>query len=295
MKAFIFPGQGSQKVGMGQAICEIFPAGNEYFERANSILGYNLQELCWSGPEEKLTETLHAQPALLTTGVLYAAFATSRGFEAQMTGGHSLGEYAALVVSQALEFEEALKLVQRRAELMSQAQSGAMAAIIGLEDEAVQKFVEELGTDEVLVTANYNAPGQVVISGGVGAISQALEQAKSRGARMAIKLPVSGAFHSPLMEEAGREMQALIEAAPFQDARIPVFQNTTAAAATTALELKAALIPQMTSPVRWTETVRNMIASGASEFIELGPGNVLSNLSKRIDNTIPCQSANSWV
>lgn len=295
MKAFIFPGQGSQKVGMGQAICEIFPAGNEYFERANSILGYNLQELCWSGPEEKLTETLHAQPALLTTGVLYAAFATSRGFEAQMTGGHSLGEYAALVVSQALEFEEALKLVQRRAELMSQAQSGAMAAIIGLEDEAVQKFVEELGTDEVLVTANYNAPGQVVISGGVGAISQALEQAKSRGARMAIKLPVSGAFHSPLMEEAGREMQALIEAAPFQDARIPVFQNTTAAAATTALELKAALIPQMTSPVRWTETVRNMIAGGASEFIELGPGNVLSNLSKRIDNTIPCQSANSWV
>lgn len=295
MKAFIFPGQGSQKVGMGQAICEIFPAGNEYFERANSILGYNLQELCWSGPEEKLTETLHAQPALLTTGVLYAAFATSRGFEAQMTGGHSLGEYAALVVSQALEFEEALKLVQRRAELMSQAQSGAMAAIIGLEDEAVQKFVEELGTDEVLVTANYNAPGQVVISGGVGAISQALEQAKSRGARMAIKLPVSGAFHSPLMEEAGREMQALIEAAPFQDARIPVFQNTTAAAATTASELKAALIPQMTSPVRWTETVRNMIASGASEFIELGPGNVLSNLSKRIDNTIPCQSANSWV
>lgn len=295
MKAFIFPGQGSQKVGMGQAICEIFPAGNEYFERANSILGYNLQELCWSGPEEKLTETLHAQPALLTTGVLYAAFATSRGFEAQMTGGHSLGEYAALVVSQALEFEEALKLVQRRAELMSQAQSGAMAAIIGLEDEAVQKFVEELGTDEVLVTANYNAPGQVVISGGVGAISQALEQAKSRGARMAIKLPVSGAFHSPLMEEAGREMQALIEAAPFQDARIPVFQNTTAAAATTASELKAALIPQMTSPVRWTETVRNMIAGGASEFIELGPGNVLSNLSKRIDNTIPCQSANSWV
>lgn len=295
MKAFIFPGQGSQKVGMGQAICEIFPAGNEYFERANSILGYNLQELCWSGPEEKLTETLHAQPALLTTGVLYAAFATLRGFEAQMTGGHSLGEYAALVVSQALEFEEALKLVQRRAELMSQAQSGAMAAIIGLEDEAVQKFVEELGTDEVLVTANYNAPGQVVISGGVGAISQALEQAKSRGARMAIKLPVSGAFHSPLMEEAGREMQALIEAAPFQDARIPVFQNTTAAAATTASELKAALIPQMTSPVRWTETVRNMIASGASEFIELGPGNVLSNLSKRIDNTIPCQSANSWV
>lgn len=282
-------------MGMGQAICDIFPAGNEYFERANSLLGYDLRALCWNGPEEQLTETLHAQPALLTTGVLYAEFAASRGFHAQMTGGHSLGEYAALVVSKALDFEEALKLVQRRAELMSQAKSGAMAAIIGLEDAAVQEFVDEFGTDEVLVTANFNAPGQVVISGGTDAITQALEQAKSRGARMAIKLPVSGAFHSPLMEEAGREMETLIEAAPFRDAEIPVFQNTTAIAATTATELKAALIPQMTSPVRWTESVRNMIAGGASEFIELGPGNVLSNLSKRIDNTIPCQSANSWV
>lgn len=295
MNAFIFPGQGSQKVGMGQAICEIFPAGNEYFERASSILSYDLRALCWNGPEEQLTQTLHAQPALLTTGVLYAEFALSRGFEAQMTGGHSLGEYAALVASGALSFEEALKLVQRRAELMSQAQSGAMAAIIGLEDAAVEKFVEELETDEVLVTANFNAPGQVVISGGTGAIAQALGQAKAHGARMAVKLPVSGAFHSPLMEDAGREMETLIEAAPFQDAQIPVFQNTTAAPATSASELKAALIPQMTSPVRWTETVQNMIAAGASEFIELGPGNVLSNLSKRIDNTIPCQSANSWV
>lgn len=294
MNAFIFPGQGSQKVGMGQAVCEAFAEGASYFERANEVLGYDLQALCWNGPEEELTNTLHAQPALLTTGVIAAAWATSRGLKAEMTAGHSLGEYAALVAAGALEFEEALKLVQRRAQLMSEAKSGAMAAIIGLDDEAAQAFVENVRNGGVLVAANFNAPGQVVISGETAAVEQALTQAKPNGAKMAIKLPVSGAFHSPLMEDAGREMQALIEAAPFRDAQIPVYQNTTAQGATAAADLKAALIPQMTSPVRWTQTAQNMVAAGVTQFYELGTGNVLAGLQKRIDKSIPVETSDSW-
>lgn len=294
MNAFIFPGQGSQNIGMGRAACEALPAGREYFARANETLGYDLQALCWNGPEDHLTNTLHAQPALLTVGVLCAAWANSRGLEAQMAAGHSLGEYAALVVSGALEFEDALKLVQRRAQLMSEAASGAMAAIIGLDDETALQFVDEMRGAGVLTAANFNAPGQVVISGDVSSVESAMREAKPRGAKMAIKLPVSGAFHSPLMADAGREMQTLIEAAPFQNARIPVYQNTTAKPATDAAELQAALIPQMTGPVRWTQTIRNMIADGAQPFYELGPGQVLCGLSKRIDKTVPCETADSW-
>lgn len=294
MNAFIFPGQGSQKVGMGQAACAAFPEGVQYFERANEVLGYDLRALCWNGPEAELTNTLHAQPALLTTGVISAAWATGRGLKAEMTAGHSLGEYAALVAAGALGFEEALKLVQRRAQLMSEAKSGAMAAVIGLDDEAALAFVDAVRGDGVLVAANFNAPGQVVISGATPAVEAALQQARPRGAKMAIKLPVSGAFHSPLMEDAGREMQALIEAAPFRDAQIPVYQNTTAQGATAAADLKAALIPQMTSPVRWTQTIRNMAAAGATQFHELGTGNVLAGLLKRIDKTVPVETSDSW-
>ncbi len=294
MNAFIFPGQGSQKVGMGQAVCEAFAEGASYFARANEVLGYDLQALCWNGPEEQLTNTLHAQPALLTTGVVAAAWATSRGLKAEMTAGHSLGEYAALVAAGALEFEEALKLVQRRAQLMSEAKSGAMAAIIGLDDEAALAFVENVRNGAVLVAANFNAPGQVVISGDTAAVEHALTQAKPNGAKMAIKLPVSGAFHSPLMEDAGREMQELIEAAPFRDAQIPVYQNTTAQGVTSAADLKAALISQMTSPVRWTQTATNMVAAGATQFYELGTGNVLAGLQKRIDKSIPVETSDSW-
>lgn len=294
MNALLFPGQGSQKIGMGGAACEAFPAGREYFERAHQTLGYDLQTLCWNGPEDKLTNTLHAQPALLTVGVLCAAWAASRGLQAQAAAGHSLGEYAALVAAGALEFEDALKLVQRRAQLMSQAQSGAMAAIIGLDDETALQFVDDVRGSGVLCAANFNAPGQVVISGDVASIENAMRQAKPRGAKMAIKLPVSGAFHSPLMENAGREMQTLIEAAPFRDAQIPVYQNTSAKPATRAEDLKAALVPQMTGPVRWTQTMQNMIESGANQFYELGPGNVLCGLLKRVDKTIPCETSDSW-
>ncbi len=295
MNAFIFPGQGSQKIGMGQAACEAFPAGREYFERANQALGYDLQTLCWNGPEEQLTNTLHAQPALLTVGVLCAAWAKSRGLQAQAAAGHSLGEYAALVAAGALEFEDALKLVQHRAQLMSEAKSGAMAAIIGMDDETALQFVDEVRGSGVLCAANFNAPGQVVISGDVESIENAMREAKPRGAKMAIKLPVSGAFHSHLMSDAGREMQTLIENAPFKDAQIPVYQNTSAKPATGAADLKAALIPQMTGPVRWTQTIQNLIEGGANQFYELGPGNVLCGLLKRIDKTIPCETSDSWI
>jgi [acyl-carrier-protein] S-malonyltransferase len=294
MNAFIFPGQGSQRVGMGKAACEAFPLGNEYFERANETLQYDLRALCWNGPEETLTNTLHAQPALLTVGVLCHAWASSRGLKAEMTAGHSLGEYSALVASGALEFEDALKLVARRAELMSYAQNGAMAALIGLEDDAVQALVEEVRGNRVLVAANFNAPGQVVVSGAPDAIDDILQEARPRGAKMAIKLPVSGAFHSPLMDDAGREMSTLIEAAPIRDAAIPIYQNTTAQSAIFADEIKAALIPQMTSAVRWTETIRAMMAGGATQFYELGSGNVLAGLLKRIDKSTPVEASDSW-
>ncbi len=294
MNAFLFPGQGSQKVGMGQTICAAFPEGAEYFERANEVLQYDLKSLCWNGPEETLTNTLHAQPALLTVGVLGWAWAKSRGLEAQMTAGHSLGEYSALVASGALEFEDALRLVARRAELMSYAQDGAMAAIIGLEDEAVKALVEEVREGRVLVAANFNAPGQVVVSGAPDAIEDILKVAKPRGAKMALELPVSGAFHSPLMQHAGEELSTLIEAAPIKEAQIPIYQNTSAAPATSPETIKAALIPQMTSAVRWTETIEAMIQDGATQFYELGSGNVLTGLLKRIDKSVACESSDSW-
>lgn len=294
MNVFLFPGQGSQKIGMGQTMCAAFPEGAEYFERANTVLDYDLRSLCWNGPEETLTNTLHAQPALLTVGVIGFALAQSRGLEAQMTAGHSLGEYSALVAAGALEFEAALQLVARRAELMSYAQNGAMAAIIGLEDDAVKSLVEEVREGRVLVAANFNAPGQVVVSGEPEAIEDILKVAKPRGAKMALKLPVSGAFHSPLMQHAGEELKTLIEAAPIQEAKIPIYQNTTAAPTTSPQEIKAALIPQMTSAVRWTETVQAMIGAGATQFYELGAGNVLTGLLKRIDKTVPCETSDSW-
>ena len=283
--AILFPGQGSQIVGMGREISASFDGADAIWQAANDVLGYDLRALCFDGPDDELKNTLHAQPALLTVGVLHFEAHKSE-FDAQMTAGHSLGEYTALVAAGALSFEEALKLVKRRAQLMSQAPSGAMAALIGLADEKLESVLKSASVQGEIVAANYNSSGQVVVSGAPAAIDLAMTEAKNQGAKMAVKLPVSGAFHSPLMREAGAEMSELIDAAPFVDARIPVFQNTTASGARDAATLKAALKGQMTGPVRWSEIIVHMIENGADEFIELGPGKVLTGLAKRIDKSV---------
>ncbi len=283
--AILFPGQGSQSVGMGREISASFGGAEAIWQTANDILGYDLRALCFDGPDDELKNTLHAQPALLTVGVLHFEAHQSE-FEATMTAGHSLGEYTALVAAGALSFEAALKLVKRRAELMARAPSGAMAALIGLADEKLADVLQSAREGGEIVAANYNSPGQVVVSGAPDAIDLAMQEAKNQGAKMAVKLPVSGAFHSPLMREAGAEMSELIDAAPFDEAQIPVFQNTTASGARDAATLKAALKGQMTGPVRWSETIARMIENGADEFIELGPGKVLTGLVKRIDKSV---------
>jgi len=286
--AFVFPGQGSQKMGMGQEVSARLSAADAVWSRAGAVLEYDLRALCFDGPPETLQNTLFAQPTLLTVGYLHFLRASEAGREFDMVAGHSLGEYTALVAGGALEFEEALRLVKRRAELMAQAPEGAMAALIGLADEKLDDVLSqarEEGAGEV-VAANFNSPGQVVVSGAPAAVEAAMRIAKEQGAKIAVRLPVSGAFHSPLMAEAAREMAALIEAAPFQNARFPLYPNTSARPTTTAAELRAALIPQMTGAVLWSQSVANMIANGAAHFVELGPGTVLTGLIKRIDKTV---------
>ena len=283
--AILFPGQGSQSVGMGREVSASFEGADALWQTANDVLNYDLRQLCFDGPDEKLKNTLHAQPALLTVGVLYFE-AHKHEFDAAMAAGHSLGEYTALVAAGALSFEDALKLVKRRAELMAQAPSGAMAALIGLADDKLAGVLQSASAGGEIVAANYNSPGQVVVSGAPAAIELAMNEAKTQGAKIAVKLPVSGAFHSPLMQDAGHEMSELIDAAPFSDARIPVYQNTTVKGTTDVAHLKAALKGQMTGAVRWSETVAAMVNDGADEFIELGPGKVLTGLVKRIDKTV---------
>ena len=282
MKAFVFPGQGSQFSGMGKDLYTNVPAAKEFFEKANEILGFRITDIMFEGTDEELKQTFVTQPAVFLHSVIMAK-ALGEEFKPDMVAGHSLGEFSALVAAGALDFEDGLRLVAKRAAAMQQAceaQPSTMAAVLGLDDKVVEDICAEV--DGVVVAANYNCPGQLVISGSIEAVDAACERLKAAGARRALRLPVGGAFHSPLMEPAKVELQAAIEAAPFKTPICPVYQNVDAKPYTDPEQIKANLIAQLTAPVRWTYIVQNMLADGADSFVELGPGAVLQGLIKKV-------------
>lgn len=282
MKAFVFPGQGAQFVGMGKDLYESDEKARALFEKANDILGFRITDLMFEGTDEDLRRTDITQPAVFIHSVVLAAV-EGQNTTPDMTAGHSLGEFSALVAAGALDFEDGLKLVSARAHAMQKAceiKPSTMAAIIGLPDEIVEKVVASV--EGVVVCANYNCPGQIVISGEVEAIDKACELLSAAGARRALKLKVGGAFHSPLMEPARAELAEAIEHTNFHTPVCPVYQNVDAKPHTDPTEIKANLIAQLTAPVRWTASVQNMIADGATEFVELGPGKVLQGLVSKI-------------
>lgn len=285
MKAFVFPGQGSQFSGMGKDLYVNVPAAKELFEKANEILGFRITDIMFEGTDEELKQTFVTQPAVFLHSVIMAK-ALGEEFKPDMVAGHSLGEFSALVAAGALSFEDGLRLVAKRAAAMQkacEAQPSTMAAVLGLEDGVVEDICAKI--DGVVVAANYNCPGQLVISGAIEAVDAACEQLKAAGARRALRLPVGGAFHSPLMEPAKVELQEAIEAAPFQTPICPVYQNVDAQPYTDPEQIKANLIAQLTAPVRWTQIVQNMMADGVDSFVELGPGAVLQGLIKKVDRT----------
>ena len=275
-KAYIFPGQGSQFPGMGQ---ELYPGHKELMESANDILGFRITDIMFGGTADDLKATRVTQPAIFLHSVVLAK---SQASAPDMVAGHSLGEFSALVAAGALSFEDGLRLVSLRAQAMQECcemQPGAMAAIIGLPDARIEEVCAGIPG---VVPANYNSPGQVVISGEEAAVDKACEILKADGAKRALRLPVSGAFHSPLMEPAREKLARAIEATPFQAPRCPVYQNVTAAPTMDPAVIKENCLKQLTSPVKWTQTILNMAADGATEFVELGPGTVLTGLVKRI-------------
>ena len=282
MKAIVFPGQGAQFPGMGKDLYEQNPKAKELFEKANEVLGFRITNIMFDGTAEELKETKVTQPAIFLHSVILAL--TSENFKPDMVAGHSLGEFSALVANGVLTFEDGLRLVSQRALAMQEAceiNPSTMAAILGLADEKVEEICASI-TDEVVVPANYNCPGQLVISGSNVGIEIACEKMKEAGAKRALPLPVGGAFHSPLMEPARQKLQDAILATQFSQPSCPIYQNVSTTAVTDVEDIKNNLIAQLTAPVKWTQSVQNMVTDGATEFVECGPGKVLQGLVKKI-------------
>lgn len=291
MKAYVFPGQGAQFSGMGLDLCNQSDIAKELFDSANSILGFKITETMFNGSSEELKQTKVTQPAIFLHSVILAKI-LGDNFKPEMVAGHSLGEFSALVSTGVISFEDGLKLVSKRATAMQKAcdiQKSTMAAVLGLEDSIVEKVCDSV--DGVVVAANYNCPGQLVISGEINAINEACKKLKENGARRALVLPVGGAFHSPLMSPAKEELEKAINNTIFHKPSCPIYQNVTASAVMDENEIKNNLISQLTSPVRWTHTIQQMVEDGASEFIEVGPGKVLQGLVKKINRESEVSSA----
>ena len=293
MKAYIFPGQGAQYSGMGLDLYNNSSLAKDLFEKANSILEFDITEIMFSGSPEDLKQTKVTQPAIFLHSVILAKTLGSN-FKPDMVAGHSLGEFSALVANNSLSFEDGLKLVSARAQAMQKAcdnNPGTMAAILALENSVVENICEE--TEGVVVAANYNCPGQLVISGEIKAIDLACEKLKEQGARRALVLPVGGAFHSPLMEEAKQELENAINNTTFNKPLCPIYQNVTSFAVSDQMKIKENLIAQLTSPVKWTQSIQKMAADGATNFIELGPGKVLQGLARKINGNVEASSLSS--
>ena len=291
MKAYVFPGQGAQFTGMGKDLYDASEEAKILFEKANDILGFRITDIMFEGEAEELKQTKVTQPAIFLHSTILAKL-LGHHFQPEMVAGHSLGEISALTATGVLAFEDGLKLVSKRALAMQaacEAEPSTMAAILGLENEVVEGICEKV--EGIVVAANYNCPGQLVISGTVDAINDACELLKEAGARRALVLPVGGAFHSPLMEPARAELAKAIEATTFNTPICPVYQNVTASAVTDPNEIKENLVAQLTAPVRWTQTMHQMIADGVSGFTEVGPGKVLQGLVKKVDRQMPTESA----
>ena len=293
--AYVFPGQGSQYVGMGKDVYERSAIARELFERADSVLGVSLSKICFEGPEEELKQTKNTQPIIFLHSIVLTKLMENN--DVAMAAGHSLGEYSALVFAGAMSFEDGLRLVRLRGELMQKAgeeQKGTMAAIIGLEPSVVGEICCKAYPEGIVQSANYNSPGQIVISGSVSGVRKAMELAKARGAKLVKELVVSGAFHSPLMQSAREGLKKALASIQIRDARIPVYANVTAKPVQKAEEIRTLLEEQLTSAVCWEESVVNMITDGARSFIEVGPGKVLQGLVKRIDGTVDVRGIDTY-